>query len=398
MSAPHQAPARSRVGAFLVVGAFGFVLQIALLQMLLTVWNWSYLPATVLAVEAAVLHNFLWHERWTWRDRRHLAADRLASLLRFHISNGLTSIIGNAIVTTAGVELLHVPPVIANVVAVIAISVVNYLAADRWVFTGAKVASDAASRSRTAPLSASSHSSGSQAVASASLLFSVVAVGGVLTVVAPAHVTAQPRAGTVSAWNRYVATVESAWHPSAPAPFASGDPTGETIRIDGGTINEWRGSVLLRGTTVEHLLNALQNPGLPPPAEDILDARVLQRGDDSVRVYMKLARRAIITVTYDTEHDVTFTRLGHGLATSRSVATSIREESGADRGFLWKLNSYWTYRQIGHDVRVDLLSVSLSRNVPAVARPIASPIVTRIARESTARALEALRRFGERLG
>ncbi len=29
-----------------------------------------YLVATALAVEMAVLHNFFWHRRWTWADRR----------------------------------------------------------------------------------------------------------------------------------------------------------------------------------------------------------------------------------------------------------------------------------------------------------------------------------------
>lgn len=393
MTAPHQSSV-GRVRAFLVVGAIGFVVQIAALQTLLSILHWTYLPATALAVEAAVLQNFLWHERWTWRDRRDLGANRVERLLRFHVSNGLLSIVGNMIVMTVGVEVMGVQPVIANVMAVAAVSVVNYFAADRWVFSVNTEGSEAAPRSRTV----SDTLQRAQGFAAPSLLTSLAATGIALTVLAPIQVAAQPRADTISAWNRYVATVESGWHPSSSAAFASGEPVGETIRVAGGTINEWRGSVLLRGTTVDHLLNALQNPGLPPPAEDILDAKVLHRDNGTVRVYMKLARTAIITVTYDTEHDVTFTHLGRGLAASRSVATSIREEGGSDRGFLWKLNSYWTYRQVGHDVRVDLLSVSLSRHVPALARPIASPIVTRIARESTTRALEALRRFGERLG
>jgi hypothetical protein len=37
---------------------------------------------------------------------------------------------------------------------------------------------------------------------------------------------------------------------------------------------------------------------------------------------------------------------------------------------------YWRYRQVGNDVQVDLLSLSLSRDIPWVVKPIAGPIIT----------------------
>ena len=54
---------------FASVGALGLVVQLASLGALTWIARWGYLPATVAAVEIAVIHNFLWHERWTWRDR-----------------------------------------------------------------------------------------------------------------------------------------------------------------------------------------------------------------------------------------------------------------------------------------------------------------------------------------
>ena len=96
-----------------------------------------------------------------------------------------------------------------------------------------------------------------------------------------------------------------------------------------------------------------------------------------------------MTATYDTEHDVRFTRLSPPSATSRSVSTSIAEVGGSDRGFLWRLNSYWRYQQMPDGVLVDMESLSLSRNVPAIVRPVALPIVNRVARESMVRTLTA---------
>jgi putative flippase GtrA len=68
---------------FALVGAFGIVIQLLILEMLTTI-GLDYFWATGVAVEAAVLHNFLWHQRFTWRDRRAQTGMRL---LRFHLSN-----------------------------------------------------------------------------------------------------------------------------------------------------------------------------------------------------------------------------------------------------------------------------------------------------------------------
>ena len=192
---------------------------------------------------------------------------------------------------------------------------------------------------------------------------------------------------TVAAWNAYVA--RNADRPGRPGSA----PRGDMIEIPGGTIYHSSGSILVRNTTVDRVVHALMNPGTPPPQEDVLESRVLSRTANGLRVYLKLSRSAIVTVVYDTEHDVAFTRHSPTVATSRSVSTRIVECDGGDRGFLWRLNSYWRYTQVGSDVRIDLESLSLSRAVPRVARPVARPIIDRIARESLTRTLESVRDF-----
>ena len=194
---------------------------------------------------------------------------------------------------------------------------------------------------------------------------------------------------TIAAWNAYVARHGD--RPSRPHAAHRGD----MIDVPGGTIYHSSGSILIRNTTVDRVVRALMYPGTPPPQEDVLESRVMARSGNRLRVYLKLARSAIVTVVYDTEHDVTFTRHSPAMATSRSVSTRIAESDGGDRGFLWRLNSYWRYTQIGNDVRVDLESLALSRSVPGVARPVARPIIDRIARESLLRTLDSVQRFLE---
>ena len=122
----------SRAARFAWVGAGGFVVQVAALHALAAA-GLPYPFATALAVEAAILHNFLWHERWTWADRP--SEGRLRRLMRFNGSTALISIGGNVALMALFVGQLQLPLLPANLLAVLTLSVVNFLSVDRLVFT-----------------------------------------------------------------------------------------------------------------------------------------------------------------------------------------------------------------------------------------------------------------------
>jgi putative flippase GtrA len=350
---------KHRISAFVTVGAVGFLIQIASLALMTTAAGWPYEPATAVAVQLAVLHNFFWHERWTWRDRRVQRSALVARFWRYELTTGASSIVSNVLCTALLVESFGIPALPANAMTVALMSAVNFVVSDRWIF------------SRT------------------------------LAVATVATLTAQPasaagvelRPETVAGWDKYVAATEA----RLSGPHEGGahifEPYGETVSIGGGTIHDWHGSTWIGGTTVANIVFALTHPGIPPPQEDVLESRVLARSGNTLDVYLKLVRRTVMTVTYDSEHRVTFTCQSPALATSRSVSTKIVEAGGADHGFLWKLNSYWRYSQIGSNVLVEVESLSLSREVPTLLMAVASPIISRIARESMDRTLSALRDF-----
>ncbi len=123
----------SRFLKFNGVGAMGFLLQLGLLALLLHL-RAHYLAATAIAVELTILHNFAWHERWTWRDRPATAGGRIRRLWRFHATNGLVSLAGNLLLMRLLVGAAGLPPVLANLLAVLACALVNYAASDRFVF------------------------------------------------------------------------------------------------------------------------------------------------------------------------------------------------------------------------------------------------------------------------
>lgn len=117
-------------------GTYGSLLQLLAL-MILAKW-WPLAWATSLAVEAAVLHNFIWHELYTWRDR-HVRGLRalLGRLVRFQMSNGLISIAGNVVLTSLLHEHLGIPAVIANVMAIGLCGAFNFAASEWLVFARA---------------------------------------------------------------------------------------------------------------------------------------------------------------------------------------------------------------------------------------------------------------------
>ncbi len=124
-----------RVLKFALVGAMGVGVQLAALAAL-TAIKMNYLLATALAVEAAVLHNFLWHRRFTWADRaRRGMHASLAPLFRFHLSNGLISVVGNLLLMRLLVPGFGLQVLRANMAAIAVCFVANFLASDRWVFS-----------------------------------------------------------------------------------------------------------------------------------------------------------------------------------------------------------------------------------------------------------------------
>ena len=95
---------------FAGVGAIGFVVQLAAIAWLTQAWRMPTALATGVAVEIAVLHNFTWHEGWTWRDRADVHPARVVvRLARFHASAGIVSLVVNVAITVVAVEWLHLP-------------------------------------------------------------------------------------------------------------------------------------------------------------------------------------------------------------------------------------------------------------------------------------------------
>jgi putative flippase GtrA len=392
---------------FTVAGTAGFAVQIGTLAVLSQITALHYLVATAIAVELAIVCNFAWHERWTWRDRlADSARDRWTRLLRFNALTAVTSIAGSVALTAVFVESASLPPIAANIASVIALGLVNFLGANTLVFRAATIAA-------------------------------VVSVASGASAAEPMEAVLQAK--TAKDFSRYVAAVEAraARDLTENAPFldverqppaqlaltlaalrkgeiivtrgVARDDKSSEIEVDGGLINHWRGTVFVPDVTLDELLKVLQEPQTDKhKQEEVLSSRVVSRDGDKQKVFLRVRRTKWITAVFDTDYDVEYRRLSPDKALSNSLSTRIVEienagtpreralPEGNDRGLLWRLNTYWRYKQQDGGVLVEIESVTLSRSLPPIVGSLIRPIVKNTARESMTRTLAGIRaRFAD---
>jgi hypothetical protein len=185
---------------------------------------------------------------------------------------------------------------------------------------------------------------------------------------------------------------------------ATVDDEGGDIPVPNGMVHHWYGAILVPDVGVEPILELVQSYGENASIyEEVEDSRLLSRRGSVFEVFLRLKRKKILTVHYNTNHEVTYRTHSERRTSSRSLATRIREirnpgeasESekplGDDRGFLWGLNSYWRFEETPDGTVVEVESVSLSRSVPLAARWLVRSYIDSVPRESIQSTLEPLR-------
>ncbi len=123
----------SRWVKFNVVGAMGMVVQLATLALVNRLTAGRYMIATAAALEVTLVHNFVWHLHYTWRDRRD-RSELPGQFVRFHLSNGLVSMVGNLALMPLLVHGARIPMVASNAIAILCCSLVNFCLGHNWAF------------------------------------------------------------------------------------------------------------------------------------------------------------------------------------------------------------------------------------------------------------------------
>jgi hypothetical protein len=181
--------------------------------------------------------------------------------------------------------------------------------------------------------------------------------------------------------------------------------TGE-LKVPGGLIHDWTGAVFIPGVTVAQVLSLLQDYDNHKRvyAPDVMDSRILARSGDDFKVRLRLFKRKVFTIVLDTDNDIRYRRLAGSDWHSRSHTTRVAEiadartsrervlQAGRDHGYLWRLNSYWLFRERDGGVYVECEAVSLSRHVPAALAPLIRPVIRSLSRDTLTNTMSLTRK------
>jgi hypothetical protein len=172
--------------------------------------------------------------------------------------------------------------------------------------------------------------------------------------------------------------------------------TGKKIAVPGGLIHHWIGTVFIPGATLAQTLALEEDYDHHQDyfRPDVIRSKVLQHEGDDYLVQLRFYKTKIVTSILDTEHRVHYGSVDSTKAWSRSYTTRIQEvvdagESGErlepeghDRGFLWRMNTYWRFEEKDGGTYVESQSISLTRDIPAGLGFLVAPFVNSIPRES----------------
>jgi hypothetical protein len=177
------------------------------------------------------------------------------------------------------------------------------------------------------------------------------------------------------------------------------------IKVPDGLIHHWIALSFVPAVNLQQVLTFLQDydhhENIYKP--DVLRSRLLIADGNCFKIYLRLHQKAIITAVFNAEFNVSYFPVDESRVYSQSYSTRIAELEnpdrsdererpvGKDRGFLWRLYSYWRFQEKDGGVYVQLESIALSRSVPALLAWVVNPFLKSIPREYLSRLLTSTR-------
>jgi hypothetical protein len=177
------------------------------------------------------------------------------------------------------------------------------------------------------------------------------------------------------------------------------------IKVPGGLVHHWIALGFIPGVNLNQALALLQDYEQYAVVyqSDVKRSRLLSTDGTHFDIYLRLYQKTIVTAVFNAEFEVTYFRLDQRHAHSRSYSKRIAEVEnpdlpkererpvGNDRGFLWRLYSYWRLEERDDGVYVELESVGLSRSVPVFFAWLVNPLLKSLPKSYLSRVLNSTR-------
>jgi hypothetical protein len=172
--------------------------------------------------------------------------------------------------------------------------------------------------------------------------------------------------------------------------------SGKTIPVPGGIIHHWIGTVFVPGATLGETLAFMQDYDHKTEyfKPDIVRSKILRHDGDDYFVLLRFYNKKIITTVIDTDQEIHYHVVDSTHAYSRSRTTRVQEvenagrsdeklaAEGHDRGFMWRMNTYWRFEQKDGGTYVECQAISLTRDIPTGLGWMVGSFVTSVPRES----------------
>jgi hypothetical protein len=180
---------------------------------------------------------------------------------------------------------------------------------------------------------------------------------------------------------------------------------GGTWQVPGGLLHHWRGTAFVPHATPAEMLAVLRDFSHFPRhyAPQVVSARALTDNGETATLSVRFKEQRVVTIVLDGEYKVESKLSGHdrGYSVSRSLhfwqvdnpgtAQERRRPEGQDDGFLWRLNSYWSFTRVRGGLQMECEAVSLTRDVPIGFGWLVTPIIGNLPREALEFTLRATR-------
>ena len=249
-------------------------------------------------------------------------------------------------------------------------------------------------------------------------LYGAMVLGGLLLLAVERAAAVEPSPAAAADFNNYIGSIElrlarqhqsregflaeAVTDPQIEARLRKGELIIEQLTPDGGAklpgalLHDWRGTAFVAGAKAADFERLMKDFSTYPQhfSPEALTAKVTMQQGDHLQATMRIRQQHIVTVVMDTAYDIYYGRLDaqHGYSVSRS--TQISEIDGAgtsgeqtldaqqERGYLWRLNTYWTYEERDGGLYIQIETVTLTRSIPTGFGWIVGPFIESIPRDS----------------
>jgi len=167
------------------------------------------------------------------------------------------------------------------------------------------------------------------------------------------------------------------------------------IEIPSGLVHHWVAVIFVPGGTLADAVQVLEDYDTHPDIykPEVRRSKVLESNGGDAKIYLQFYIRSVVTAVFNANFEVTYDEPSAGRyeIISRSFRVAEVEDLGKprehelpvgkDRGFLWRLNTYWRIEERDGGVYLQNEAIALTRRVPPIVAWFVNPLLQSIPKE-----------------